>query len=708
MDGLLEGRACLEVDLPLAHMEHRRHLGFHDRRHMVYSFAVYAAGTAALLAVALSARVPQLTAREAAVVSLLALFVVLGELLPITIRRGDTVELYTFSSTAVLGLLVVGPVWIAAASLLPAAFLRDEFRRSRPMFRNLFNLARCALGLVAARTVYDALSHHGLLGSFTPHFAPGDLAPALVAGLAYFTINLVLVACVFALHEGAPAFSLLPEFLRSEAPMGLTLLAVGPVVLVALEFSPLTAPLCLIPVLAVRAGALSASKRENQALHDQLTGLPNRNLLLQRARRPTASAAGEARMVAIIIDIDRFKEINDAMGRSVGDRVLQTVAAKLRETALPGDTIARLGGDRFALVCSGVFDQASALEIGNRVVAALTGVIEMQGVSLRVEVSAGVALSPLHARDADALLQRAETALYRAKGSRRGNALLYDEAFDESSVERLTLMGQLSKGIDDELVVHYQPKCRLSDGAVVGAEALVRWQHPTLGLLSPASFLDSAERTGLILPLTEQVFRQVVEQWRRWQEAGLDLPISVNVSAANICDPMLPAALGRVLEEHSAPRRRFLIEVTETSAVTDLESAIRVLEQLRELGLGISIDDFGTGHASLAHIRDLGPVEVKIDRSFVASATTNERDLAFIRAATDLGHGLGLAVVAEGVETAEQLELVTEVGCDLAQGFFILPPVTAEALACWVSRPHVSPRHMHPPSQPAATQLVET
>ena len=697
-------------------MEHRRHLRpndgrhlrFYDRRHKVYAFAVYAAGAAALLAVALSARVPQLTARETAIVSLLALIVVLGELLPIKIRRGDTVELYTFSSTAALGLVVIGPVWFAVASLLPAAFLRDEFLRSRPMLRSLFNLARCALSLTAARAVYGALSHEGLLGSFTPHFAPRDLAPALAAGLVYFTINVCLVACVFALHQGAPVFSLLPEFLRSEAPMGLTLLAVGPIVLVALEFSPLTAPLCLIPVLAVRAGALSASKRESQALHDQFTGLPNRTMLLQRARQAVASSAGEASVAVVFIDLDRFKEINDAMGHQVGDQLLAQVAVKLLESARPGDTVARLGGDEFAVLCPEVPDSASALEIGNGVVAALTGVIDMQGVSLRVEASAGVALSPLHARDVDSLLQRAEIALHRAKGSRRGSVLLYDERFDESSVERLTLMGQLSKGLDDELVVFYQPKCRLSDGAIVGAEALVRWQHPTLGLLSPARFLDSAEKTGLILPLTEQVFRQVVEQWRHWRDAGLDLSISVNVSAANICDPMLPAVLGRVLEEHPAPRRRFLVEVTETSAVTDLESATRVLEQLRELGLGISIDDFGTGHASLAHIRDLGPVEVKIDRSFVSSSTANDRDLAIIRAATELGHGLGLAVVAEGVETAEQLELVAEVGCDLAQGFFILPPVTADELASWVSRPHVWPRRIRPAWPAAASQLVET
>ncbi|MGH8987134.1 MAG: putative bifunctional diguanylate cyclase/phosphodiesterase, partial [Acidimicrobiales bacterium] len=547
-----------------------------------------------------------------------------------------------------------------------------------------------------ARTLYHFLAQQRLADTFTPHFAPHDIVPALVAGLAYFSLNIVLVACVFALDQGAPMLGLLREFLKSESPMGLTLLAVGPIVLLALQFSPWTAPLCLVPIVAVRAGALSASKRELQALHDQLTGLPNRTLLLQRLRRTLASVTDDAMAALVFIDLDRFKEVNEAMGHQVGDQLLRQVAAKLVEVVRPGDTIARLGGDEFAVLCDKVPDGRVAFEIGSRIVSALTGLIELEGVNLRVEASAGVALSPLHARDADVLLRRADIALYRAKGLRRGSVMLYDERFDESSVEKLTLMAQLLDGLADELVVHYQPKCRLSDGAIVGVEALVRWQHPTLGLLPPARFLDSAERSGLILPLTIEVFRQAVRQWQLWQERDLDLSIAVNVSAESICDPALPTELARVFEGLSAPRGSFLVEVTETSTVTDFETATSVLGQLREIGLDISIDDFGTGHSSLVHIRDLGPSEVKIDRSFVASSTESPRDRALIRAAVELGHGLGMVVVAEGVETPEQLELVAGIGCDLAQGYFILPPVTAEALVSWVGRPHVWSRYIPP------------
>ncbi len=687
-------------------MNHRRQKRYFDRRHEVYSAAVYVSGAAALLFVAFTAHVPQLNIRWTAIVLFLALFVVLGELLPISIRRGDTVELYTFSTTASLALIIVGPIWIVAAALLPAAFLRDAIGRRRPLYRNVFNLARCSFSLVVARLVYLGMSHQALLGYFNPHFTSRDLGPALVAGLVYFSTNVFLVACVFALDQGAPMFSLLQEFLRTEGPMGLTLLAVGPIVLLALIFSPLTAPLCLVPVLAVRAGALSASRRELQALHDQLTGLPNRMLFLQRVRRALGSVTEEAMAAVILIDLDRFKEINDAMGHPVGDQLLRKVAAKLSDVVRPGDTIARLGGDEFAVLCRGIPDDRAALEIGNRIVAVLTGSIELEGVNLRVEASSGVALSPLHARDVDSLLQRADIALYRAKGSRRGSVVLYDERFDESSIEKLTLMGQLCDGLDSELVVYYQPKCRLSDGAIVGVEALVRWQHPVLGLLPPARFLDSAEKSGLILPLTVQVFRQVLAQWQRWQEAGLDVSVAVNVSAVSICDPALPVELRRLFEELPVPKGSFLVEVTETSTVSDIDSATSVLAQLREIGLDISIDDFGTGHSSLTHIRDLGPIEVKIDRSFVASSTESDRDLALIRAATELGHGLGLTVVAEGVETPEQLELVADVGCDLAQGFFILPPVTADELVSWASRPHVWSRHIHPAASAVANKVM--
>src|SRR5579862_264872 len=673
-----------------------------------YVSAVIAIGAAMTIFIAVTARVPtHVTGRELEIIGFLVLFLAVGELLPIQIRRGDSVESYTFSGTAALALIITGPLWVLAAAQLAAALV-DDLRNRRPLKKLCFNLGQYSLTLVIARLVYTSLSGRPLIGHFTPHFVPGDVVPALVAGFTYFLVNICLVAVVFALAEDAPTFSLLPEFLKSEAPMALTLLAAGPIILAALEFSPAIAPLCLLPVLAVRAGALNAAKRELQALHDALTGLPNRTLLMERMHQALRSVMKSPMVAMILIDLDRFKEINDAMGHSVGDDLLRKIAAKLSDSIRPEDTVARLGGDEFAVLCPHVPNERIALDIGNRAIAALTGPIDLEGVHLHLEASAGIALSPLHGTDVGALMQRADIDLYRAKGSRRGSVVIYDESFDENSIERLTLMAQLRQGLEDELVVYYQPKCRLSDGAVVGVEALVRWQHPKLGLMPPASFLDAAEKSGLMIPLTVQVFRQVLDQWRSWKNNGLDLSMAVNVSAASMCDPTLPDELGRVLEEMLTPGDRLLIELTETAMVTDLEVATGVLTQLRAMGLDISIDDFGTGHSSLANIRDLGPVEVKIDRSFVASSPESDRDLALLRATTELGHGLGMTVVAEGVETSEQLELVAEVGCDLAQGFFILPPVAADELVAWASRPQVWSRHIATAPALAATEAMKS
>lgn len=665
-----------------------------NRRLARYLVVVIACGALAMLFVAVTARLPSLSVHWTEVLVFLACFVVLGELFPIEIRRRDSLEMFTFSGLAAMALVILGALWVVVAAQLTAS-LFDDVRRRRPWHKVCFNLSQYSITLVLTWLAYSSLSHERLIGHGVPRFAVGDLGFAVIGGLVYFVTNVCLVSCVLALDEGRPLFSDLPRAIKSDALMGAMVPATAPIMLAALEFSPWMAPLCLVPALSVRAGALNSVRRDREAFLDALTGLPNRALLLDQAKAWLRKATDGTVAAMILIDLDRFKDINDAMGHFVGDEVLRHVAGKLADTVRPGDLFARLGGDEFAVFCRGMPDELTALNIAGRIVDALTGVIDLEGINLDVEASAGVALSPLHAKDVDLLLQRADIALYRAKGAKRGSVMLYDGSFDDTSVEQLTLMGQLRHGIEHELVVYYQPKCRLSDGAFLGVEALVRWRHPTRGLLLPDRFVRSAEKSGLILPLTLEVFRQVLVQWRSWRDAGLDLSMAVNVSAVSLSDPSLGAALRRMFDELPEPRPRVLVEVTETSMVTDLESVTRVLEELRSVGIAISIDDFGTGHASLAHIRDLGPVEVKIDRSFVVGSAGSDRDLALVRAATELGHGLGMTVVAEGVETLEQLELVAEVGCDLAQGFFILPPVTADALAAWAGRPQVWHRRIH-------------
>jgi len=653
----------------------------------IFLAAVILTGGAALFLDGLSIRVPHMTAHDAAVTTILAASVIVGELLPITVRRGETSEPYTFSGTAAIALIITGPLWIAAVAQMSAGLL-DDIRGRRQLVKLSFNVSQYAISITTARVVYAVLSKQGVT-SFTPSFRPRELLPALVAALAYFAANIWLVAIVSALAEGRGAFSYLWVYTRGEATTALTLLAVGPIALIALNFSLLTWPLCVLPVLAV-SGALAAAKRELLAMHDPLTGLPNRTLLLKRAERVLRNRSD--RLVALLlIDLDHFKQVNDAMGHPVGDELLSEVGRRLAAVIREDDFAARLGGDEFAVLCNDLPDTETALGLADRIVSAVAGPVVLRGVGLHVEASIGVALSPTHASEVDILLQRADVALYKAKRTGPGSVVLYENDYDDNSIEQLALMEQLRSGLARELVLYYQPKCRLSDGAIVGVEALARWQHPTLGLLLPANFLVAAENTGLMMPLTLRLLRQAISQWRDWQDEGLDVSISVNVSARNI-QPELPASIRELLDEFTMPGRSLLLEVTESSVIANLQDATSVIENLRSMDVGISIDDFGTGHSSLASIRDLAPSEVKIDQSFVRASATSVRDTAIVRAAVELGRSLGLQVVAEGVETPEVLRIISEAGCDLVQGYLILPPVPADQLVAWSRQRQTWPR----------------
>ena len=350
---------------------------------------------------------------------------------------------------------------------------------------------------------------------------------------------------VNAVADGRPTLSYVWPYFRGEFTIALTLLAIAPIALTALSFSIATLPLCVLPVLAV-SGALKAGNRELLAMHDSLTGLPSRTLLLEHAESSLRDR-DEGLVAMLFIDLDHFKQVNDAMGHPVGDELLRVVGQRLASVIRAEDFAARLGGDEFAVLCEELPDTATALALATRLCEALSGPVILQGVSLHVEASVGVALSPTHADDVDVLLQRADVALYQAKAAGPGSVVLYDPSFDNNSIERLTLMAQLRSGLESELVLHYQPKCRLSDGSVVGVEALVRWQHPTLGLLPPSGFLTATENTGLMMPLTLQALRQAMTQWREWHEDGLDLTMSVNLSARNI-QLDLPGHLRSLLE----------------------------------------------------------------------------------------------------------------------------------------------------------------
>ena len=367
-----------------------------------------------------------------------------------------------------------------------------------------------------------------------------------------------------------------------------------------------------------------AAENKHQALHDALTGLPNRTLFhdrieqaLRRSRRERVLGA------ALLIDLDRFKEVNDTLGHQKGDLLLKDIGARLRASLRDSDTIARLGGDEFGVLLPSLDSAAGAVSAAEKIRAALEADFYIDGLPVHVDASVGIALYPQHGDDVDTLLQHADVAMYEAKRTHSGHEI-YSVEHDPYNPVRLAMVGQLRKGLaESEVLLHYQPKIDLETGKVVGAEALVRWQHPDRGLILPAEFVPMAERTGLIKPLSRYVLDRALAQCHEWREAGLDLRISVNLSARNLLDPTLPEDVTKLLTKWSIPVELLELEITESTIMIDPKRAMEVLARLHAMGIGLSIDDFGTGYSSLVYLKELPVNELKIDRAFVARMASN-------------------------------------------------------------------------------------
>jgi diguanylate cyclase (GGDEF)-like protein len=398
------------------------------------------------------------------------------------------------------------------------------------------------------------------------------------------------------------------------------------------------------------------------------------------------AAAGRSGELAglLLIDLDRFKEVNDTLGHDHGDRLLEDVAARLRTVVRRGDTLARLGGDEFAVLVRGVPDRSAVVELAGRLKDALMRPFSLNGVVAVLDASVGIAYCPDHGRDVHMLVQRADVAMYDAK--RGGTGIeTYSEERDPYSAERLGLLAELREAIQDgQLVLHYQPKVNVGSDRVLGVEALVRWNHPTRGLLPPSEFVPLAERTGAIGDLTRWVLDTAIAQCAAWREAGLDLAVAVNLAAPNIVDSGLPDLVEELLRRWDVPGDRLECEISEHTVMADPHRALDVLERLRSFGVRLSLDDFGTGHSSLAYLKRLPLDEVKIDRSFVMGMAEDSNDAAIVRSTIDLARHLGLEVVAEGVETAAILRDLADLSCDVAQGFYLSRPLPPEQLGDWL------------------------
>jgi diguanylate cyclase (GGDEF)-like protein len=433
---------------------------------------------------------------------------------------------------------------------------------------------------------------------------------------------------------------------------------------------------------ASRTMRRQAEENSHQALHDALTGLPNRTLLYERGEE-LLKHSDEPTLAVLLVDLDRFKEVNDTLGHDCGDQILKDAAMRMLREVRDEDTLARLGGDEFALLLPGVGSATAAREAAGRILAALERPFSIRGFSVQLEASVGAALAPVHGHDIKHLLQRADVAMYESKRN-RSDVELYSFDRDPYTPERLTLLGDLKEAIEqDLLVLHFQPQVSLETGRLTGAEALLRWQHPERGLLMPDEFIHLAERTAQIRALTLWVVKNALRECRRWYDAGLDLSVAVNLAGPNVTDASLPSAVQDVLDRCDLSPRRLELEISESTVMTDSARALDVLGRFGSIGVRLSLDDFGTGHSSLGYLRRLPLDRVKIDRSFVMGMTHEEEDAEIVRWTIDLARSVGLEAVAEGVESKAIQRALTTLGCPSAQGFYISRPLPAGEFLSW-------------------------
>jgi diguanylate cyclase (GGDEF)-like protein len=601
----------------------------------------------------------------------------LGELVPLKVYTRGAEGETTTSTTFAVALLIAGGPEAALAGLLLATLVADVLRR-KAAHKIAFNMGQYAIAVLAAGLVLSLLSDVPRGGQF--HFEPGDLPAILAAALVFFIVNTSLVAAVLAMVKGVGIWRHLVGDWFSQASTTGLMLGLSPVIVLAADYSLPLITLLFLPLFAIHRGGRAAIAKEHQAVHDALTGLPNRVLFRDRAEQAIhAARRAGAGCTVMLMDLNHFKEINDTLGHHQGDRLLQEVAIRLRATVRASDTVARLGGDEFGILLHGTSADGAAA-VAETVLARLREPFVVDATTLQVGGSIGLACCPQHGADVETLIQRADIAMYAAKSTSAGYAA-FERSQDRHSPRRLILAAALRGAIErGELLLAYQPKADLRTGRIVGVEALARWEHPELGVVEPAEFVPIAEQTGLIIALTTSVLEAALERAASWRALGHDLSIAVNLSARSFLDARLADEIPQLLAAHDLPPHCLELEITESMLMHDPRRARLTLEQLAAIGVGLSVDDFGTGYSSLAHLKRLPVDTIKIDKSFVLDMADDEADEAIVRSTIELAHNLGLRVVAEGVESAETWMRLAALGCDLAQGFHLARPLPATGL----------------------------
>ncbi|HEY2767028.1 MAG TPA: EAL domain-containing protein [Solirubrobacteraceae bacterium] len=518
--------------------------------------------------------------------------------------------------------------------------------------------------------------------------AGGATAPSSMTNTTY-DVGVLLLALAAWQPEAAPQTDTVPTGAVLGIPAAFAVSALG--LLLYDHFSrldPLAFVLAMLTILAAIARtaltfrdvrALAETRR--QALTDDLTSMPNRRHFLRCVRDAIlATNVAGGSVALLLVDLDHFKELNDTLGHDAGDQLLCQVGERLRAVLRGSDTAARLGGDEFGVVLSDAADEASAIAVAEKILRALGEPFPIKDVGLRVTASIGIARFPEQAENEEQLMQHADVAMYDAKAARSGYAC-YARERDKHSLERLTLAGELSRALEaGEIEAHFQPKALADSGTIVGVEALVRWRHPERGLIGPAEFVTVAEQAGLGRALTRRMLELALGQLRRWRDTGLAIHVAVNTTVADLQDTQFPAEVAELLAKHGLPPEALMLEVTENMVLADPVRVGDVLAQLGELGLGLSLDDFGTGFSSLAHLKALPVGEVKIDRSFVGRMTTDTVDAAIVQATIQLAHSIGIRVVAEGIEDEETWRSLVANHCEMVQGYALSRPLPADEL----------------------------
>jgi diguanylate cyclase (GGDEF)-like protein len=643
-------------------------------------------GIAAILPLARSLHIDYL-ALQPLTFGLLTLGVILAETLPVKIPRRGQEEEITLSTSFSMALLLAGGLGAAVLAQGCASVIQDVISK-KPRWRIRFNVGQYTLSLVAAYLVMRFLSATSHIGSSHP-FTGNQLPAVLLSASAFFVVNTGLVGVAVALYQEVPIRRYFQTDLGFVIGTAGVLLLLAPIVIATTAYSPLLVPLFAAPILAIHKALWAGARSEHAARHDALTELPNRTAFREAVENAIRDRGATA--CVLLMDLDRFKDVNDALGHHFGDLLLQQVSGRLRTLMRPSDQIARLGGDEFAILVEGC-NREDSLRFAQRIADALRPPFEVEQVVVDVQASVGVAMFPGDGGDVDTLLQKADVAMYRAKET-RSDIAAYDERHDHHSPSKLALSADLRAAIQSkQIVAWYQPELDLRTEKVFAVEALVRWPHPQHGLLPPAAFLQMAEYTNVIKPLTQRVLQAALSQLVTWDQAGIEVAIAVNISTAVLIDDDFIATVQAALQEAGVSPNRLKLEITESTLMSDPDVTRSILLELDQMGIEISIDDYGTGYSSLAYLADLPVSEVKIDRSFVARMAHGSKESIIVNSTIDLAHHLGLRAVAEGVEDSSLLPRLKALGCDAAQGYVISRPLKAEDLTRWLIESQQIPR----------------